>query len=87
MNYRSLEGRKMLRTLGKLRKEKKTSREIKKTLHGKIMIPTYFWYFSEKWTLGVERRKLEVFEVMWLRNICSILGCDSDKLNSQTEVW
>ena len=48
------------------------SREVKRELCERVVIPTVV-YGSEKWTLSAqERRKIKVFEVMRLRNICGI---------------
>ena len=44
------------------------SQEIKRTLYERVAIPTVS-YSSETWLLSVqERRKLEVYEMMWLRS-------------------
>ena len=52
------------------------AREVKWELCEKVVIPTVV-YGSETWSLSAqERRKIEVFEMMCLRNICSISAED-----------
>ena len=49
---------------------------IERELYGRIVIPTVV-YDSETWSLSVqERRKIEVFEMMCLRNIYGIRRVD-----------
>ena len=72
VTHRVLEGRKVWRTMAKLWKEDLISREVKGELYERVVIPTvvYGW---ETWSLSAqERRKIEVFEMMCLRNICGI---------------
>ena len=53
-------------------KEKVISREVKRELYQTVVIPTIV-YDSETWSLSTrERRKIEVFEMICLRNICGI---------------
>ena len=52
------------------------SREVKLELYERVVIPTVV-YGSEMWSLSAsERRKIEVFEMMCLRNICDIRRVD-----------
>ena len=71
-----LEGRKVWGTMAKLWKENMISREVKRELYERVVIPTVV-YGSETWSLSAqERRKIEVFEMMCLRNICGIRRVD-----------
>ena len=64
--------KKMLEIFGKLWKGEVISREIKRALYERRVIPTVV-YGPETWTLSVqEKRKYEVFEIMYLRNIYGI---------------
>ena len=57
-------------------KENMISREVKLEIYERVLIPTMV-YDSEMWTLSTqERRKIEVFELMCLRNICFIRRAD-----------
>ena len=48
------------------------SRELKRELYERVVIPSVV-YGSETWSLSAqERRKIQVFEMMCLRNICGI---------------
>ena len=50
-------------------KENMISREVKLEIYERVLIPTMV-YDSEMWTLSTqERRKIEVFELMCLRNM------------------
>ena len=52
------------------------SREVKRELYERVVIPTVV-YGSETWLLSAqERRKLQVFEMMCLSNICGIRRVD-----------
>ena len=52
------------------------SREVKRELYERVVIPTVV-YGSETWSLSAqERRKIELFEMMCLRNICGIRRVD-----------
>ena len=52
------------------------SREVKRELYERVVIPTVV-YGSKTWSLSAqERRKIEVFEMMCLRNICGIRRVD-----------
>ena len=74
--HRVLEGRKVWGTMAKLWKENMISREVKRELYERVVIPTVV-YGSETWSLSAqERRKIEVFEMMCLRNICGIRRVD-----------
>ena len=58
--------------MAKLWKENIISREVKRELYERVVIPTVV-YGSEKGSLSAqERRKVGVFEMMCLRNICGI---------------
>ena len=47
-------------------------REVKREFYERVMIPTVV-YGSETWSLRAqERRKIKVFEMMCLSNICGI---------------
>ena len=62
--------------MANLWKENMISREVKQGLYERVRIPTLV-YGSVMWSLGVqERRKIEVFEMMCLRNICGIKRVD-----------
>ena len=62
--------------MAKLWKENMTSREVKRGLYERIVIPTVV-YGSETWSLSAkERSKIEVFEMMCLRNTCGIRRMD-----------
>ena len=48
------------------------SREVKRELYERVVMPTML-YGSETWSLGAQERiKLKVVEMMCLRNICGI---------------
>ena len=69
---RVLEERKVWKTMENLWKENMISREVKRELYERVVIQTVV-YSSETWSLSVqERRKIEVFEIMCLKNICVI---------------
>ena len=52
------------------------TREVKRELYERVVIPTVV-YVSETWSLsGQEGRKIEVFEMMCLSNICGIRRVD-----------
>ena len=71
-----LKGRKIWGTMAKVWKESMIPREIKRELYERVVIPTVV-YGSKTWALSAqERRKIEVFEMMCLRNICGIRGVD-----------
>ena len=60
--HRVLEGRKVWGMMTRLRKENVISREVKRELYERVVIPTVV-YGTEMWSLSVqERRKIEVFE-------------------------
>ena len=60
----------------KVMEENMISRKVKRELYGKVVIPTVV-YGSETWSLSAqERRKVEVFEMMCLRNIYGIRSVD-----------
>ena len=64
-----LEGRKVWMTMAKLWKENMIPKEFKRQLYERVVIPTVV-YGSETWSIsGQERRKIEVYERMCLRNI------------------
>ena len=73
--HKLLERRKVWGTMGKLWKENIISREVKRELYERVLIPTMAYGF-ETWLSAQERRKLEVFEMMCLRNISSIRRVD-----------
>ena len=74
--HRGLEGRKVWWKLANLWKENRISREVKQELYGRVVIPTVV-YGSETWSLSEqERRNIEVFEMMCLRNICGLRKMD-----------
>ena len=74
--HRLLEGRKVCGTMTALWKENMISIEVKRELYERIAIPTVV-YVSKTWALSAhERRKIEVFEMMCLRNICGIRRLD-----------
>ena len=53
----------------------------------RVVIPTVV-YGSETRSLSAqERRKIEVFEVMCLRNICDVIRVDSVRSSIIREVW
>ena len=59
--HRVPEGRKVWRTMANLWKENMTSREVKRELYEKVVIPTVV-YGSETWALSAQKsRKIEVF--------------------------
>ena len=59
------------------------SREVKRELYERVVIPTVV-YGSETWSLSAqERRKIEVFKMMCLRNICGKI----EKRNNKREMW
>ena len=48
------------------------SREVKRELYVRVVRPTVV-YGSEMWSLSEqEKRKIKIFEMMCLRNICGI---------------
>ena len=52
------------------------SREVKQELYERVVIPTVI-YGSETWSLiAQDRRKIEVFEMIYLRNISGIRRVD-----------
>ena len=58
--------------MAKLWKENIIFREVKRELYERVVIPTVV-YGSDTWALsGQVRRKMEVCEMMCLRNICGI---------------
>ena len=62
--------------MAKLWMENMISREVIRELYERVVIPTMV-YGSEMWSLSAgERRKMEVFEMMCLRNICGIRRMD-----------
>ena len=70
--HRVIEGRKVWGMTEKLLKENMISREVKRELYERVATPTVV-YGSETWSLSAqERRKIEVFEMMCLRNIYGI---------------
>ena len=75
VNQRLNKGRKACVTKGKLWKENMISRELKKDLLEKVVIPTGV-HGSEAWLLNTQkRRKIEMFEMMCLRSIWGIRTC------------
>ena len=55
--------------MAKLWKENMISREVKRELYERVVIPTVV-YGSEMWSLSAQERiKIKVFEMMCLRNI------------------
>ena len=69
-NNRLLEGRKVWGALGRIWKESWISKEVEMDLSERVVIPTAL-YGSETWPLGIqEKRKVEVFEMRCLRNMC-----------------
>ena len=80
--HRVVDGRKVWGTMAKLWKKNIISREVKRELYERIVIPTRV-YGSETWSLSAqERRKIEVFEMMCLRNMCG----QSEIRNNKREV-
>ena len=74
--HRVFEGRKVWRKIAKLWKENIISREVKRGAIWKSSGPTVL-YDYETWSLSThEKRKIEVFEMMCLRNICGIRRAD-----------
>ena len=60
----------------KLWKEDIISRDIKRELYERVLTPSVA-YYSETWSLSAEERsKIEVVEIMCLRNICGIRRVD-----------
>ena len=58
--------------MAKLWKNKVISREVKLEIYERVVIPTVV-YGSETWSLSAqERSRIEVFEMMCLRNICGL---------------
>ena len=58
MGHRVLKGRKVLESMAKLLKENMISREVKRELYERVVIPTVV-YGSETWSLSAqERRKI-----------------------------
>ena len=73
---RVLDGRKVWGTMAKLWNENMISRKLKREYYERVVIPSVV-YGSETLSLSEqERRKIKVFEVMCLRNICGIRGVD-----------
>ena len=71
-----LEGRKDWGTMTNLWKENMISKEVKRKLYERVVIPTVV-YESETWLLSAQERiKIEIFEMMCLRNICGIRRVD-----------
>ena len=70
--HRVLEGRKVLGTIAKLWKENMISREVKQELYERVAIPTLVYYSETQSLSALERRKIEVSEMMFWRNICGI---------------
>ena len=61
---------------GKVVKETMIPREVKRESYERVAIPTVV-VVSETWSLRAqERNKIELFELMCLRNICGIRGVD-----------
>ena len=61
MVHRVLEGRKVCGTMAKLWKENVISRELKRELYERVVIPSIV-YGSETWSLSTQgRRKIGVF--------------------------
>ena len=74
--HRALEGINVWRTMTKLWEKNMICREIKRELYERVVIPTVV-YGSETCSLSAQERiKIEVFEVMCLRYICSIRRVD-----------
>ena len=74
--HRVLEGRKVWGTMAKLWEENMISREVKRELYESVLIPTVA-YASETWSLSEQGgRKVELFEMKCVRNICGIRGVD-----------
>ena len=73
--HRVLEGRKVLETMAKLWRENVISREVKRKLYERVVIPTMV-YGSKTWLSAQERRKIQVLEILCLRNICGITRVD-----------
>ena len=72
MARRVLEGRKVWGTMAKLWKENVISREVIRELYERVVIPIVV-YGSQTWSLSAqERRNIEVFEMVCLKNICGI---------------
>ena len=72
--------------MAKLWKENVISREVKRELYERVVIPSVD-YGSGTWSLSAEeRRKIELFEMMCLRNICGIRHGQSEKHNNKREV-
>ena len=68
--------RKVWGTQAKLWKENMIFEEVKWELYERLVIPTVV-YGLETWSLSEhEKRKIEVFEMMCLRNICGIRRVD-----------
>ena len=62
--------------MSKLWKENMISREVKRGLYEKVVIQTVA-YGSETWPLSAqEKKKIKLFEMMCLRNICGIRRVD-----------
>ena len=69
-------GKKGSGTMAKLGKQNMISREVKRELYERVVIPTVV-YGSDTWSLIAQgRRKIEVYEMMCLRNICGIRRVD-----------
>ena len=62
--------------MAKLWKESIISSEVKRELYERVVIPTVV-YGSETWVLSTQwRRKIEIFEMVCLKNICGIRRVD-----------
>ena len=71
VSHRVLKGKKIWGVMVKLWNEN-IPREVKQKLYERVMIPTV-----ETWSLRAQKsRKIKVFVMMCLRNICSIMRVD-----------
>ena len=74
--HRVVEGRKLGGRMPKLWRENTISREVKRELYERVVVPTMV-YGSETWSLSAqEKRKIEAFEMMCLRKVCGIRRVD-----------
>ena len=74
-------------TMAKLWKESIISSEVKRELYERVVIPTVV-YGSETWVLSTQwRRKIEIFEMVCLKNICGYKESgQSKKLTNKRDV-
>ncbi len=73
---RAIQGRKVIRSLGQVMKERTVSREVKKALRDSIIVSTVV-YASETWVRNQSQRsKIQAVEMSYLRGGCGVNRMD-----------